>query len=179
MEIFRMWQLLANNSKVLLGPRHKNAPLVNMSTYGLHKNSSLFSFLCFFVCRGVAIAQSVERRLRAGRPGFDSRQEYDFSLGLTQPPIQWVPGALSPGVKRPGRESDHSPATNAKVKNGGAIPPLLHMFSWRHFQLIKHRDNFTFVCRCVIWRSMYNCTLTYFAAANYIVSHAKKRLGIS
>jgi hypothetical protein len=31
------------------------------------------------------------------------------ALGPTQPPIQWVPGALSLGVKRPGREADHSP----------------------------------------------------------------------
>jgi len=23
-------------------------------------------------------------------------------------PMQWVPGALSPGVKRPGREADHT-----------------------------------------------------------------------
>jgi hypothetical protein len=30
----------------------------------------------------------------------------------TQPRIQCVPGALSPGVKRPGREADHSPPTN-------------------------------------------------------------------
>jgi hypothetical protein len=29
--------------------------------------------------------------------------------------IQWVPGALSLGVKRPGRESDHSPPSNADV----------------------------------------------------------------
>jgi hypothetical protein len=29
---------------------------------------------------------------------------------------QWVPGALSPVVKRPGRESDHSPAASAEVK---------------------------------------------------------------
>jgi hypothetical protein len=36
-------------------------------------------------------------------------------LGPTQPPIQWVPGALSPGVKRQGREADHSPLTNAEV----------------------------------------------------------------
>jgi hypothetical protein len=33
----------------------------------------------------------------------------------TQPPIQWVPGALSAGVKRPGREVDHSPPTSAEV----------------------------------------------------------------
>jgi hypothetical protein len=37
-------------------------------------------------------------------------------LGSTQPPIQWVLGALSPGVKRPGREADHSPPTSAEVK---------------------------------------------------------------
>jgi hypothetical protein len=38
------------------------------------------------------------------------------SLGSTQPPIQWVPGALSTGVNRPGREADHSPPTSAEVK---------------------------------------------------------------
>jgi hypothetical protein len=27
--------------------------------------------------------------------------------GCTQPPIQWVPKALSPGVMWPGREADH------------------------------------------------------------------------
>jgi hypothetical protein len=30
-----------------------------------------------------------------------------LALGPTQPPIQWAPGALSPGVKRPGREADN------------------------------------------------------------------------
>jgi hypothetical protein len=38
-------------------------------------------------------------------------------LGPTQPPIQCVQGALSPGIKRPGREADHSPPSNAEVKN--------------------------------------------------------------
>jgi hypothetical protein len=33
------------------------------------------------------------------------------ALGHTQPPIQWVPG-----VKRPGREADHSPPATAEVK---------------------------------------------------------------
>jgi hypothetical protein len=37
-------------------------------------------------------------------------------LGLTQPPIQWILGALSPRVKRPGREVDNSPSTSAEVK---------------------------------------------------------------
>jgi hypothetical protein len=55
---------------------------------------------------------SIETGLRAGQAGFDSRQR------PTQPLIQWVPGAPSPEVKRPGREADHSPPYNAEVKNG-------------------------------------------------------------
>jgi hypothetical protein len=38
------------------------------------------------------------------------------ALGPTQPPIQWVPGALSLGVKRSEREADHSPPFSAEVK---------------------------------------------------------------
>jgi hypothetical protein len=38
------------------------------------------------------------------------------ALGPTQPPIQWISEALSPGIKRPGREDDHSPPTSAEVK---------------------------------------------------------------
>jgi hypothetical protein len=46
---------------------------------------------------------------------------YHFSLKVLvfhrmQLPIQWVPGALSLGVKRPAREADHSPPSSAKVK---------------------------------------------------------------
>jgi hypothetical protein len=29
-----------------------------------------------------------------------------------------------PGAKRQGREANHSPPSNAEVKNGGAVPPL-------------------------------------------------------
>jgi hypothetical protein len=62
---------------------------------------------------------------KIGVLGFDSRQGLGIfffttasrtALGLTQPPIQWVPGALSLGIKRPGREADHSPPSNAEVK---------------------------------------------------------------
>jgi hypothetical protein len=37
-------------------------------------------------------------------------------LGFTQVPIQCVPRALSQGVRRPGREADHSPPASAEVK---------------------------------------------------------------
>jgi hypothetical protein len=60
----------------------------------------------------------------------DSRQGYGIflystssrpALGSTQPPIQWTLGALSPGLKLPVREADHSAPSSAEVKNGGAI----------------------------------------------------------
>jgi hypothetical protein len=63
--------------------------------------------------------------LTIGVLGFDSRRELGIflfttvsktALGPTQPPIQWVLGALSLGQKRPGREADHSPPSSAEVK---------------------------------------------------------------
>jgi hypothetical protein len=39
------------------------------------------------------------------------------------------PSLLSPGVRWPGRDADHSPASSTEVKNGGVIIPLLHTFS--------------------------------------------------
>jgi hypothetical protein len=46
-----------------------------------------------------------------------------MALGPTQPPIQWVLGALSLGVKQPGSEADHSPPSSAKVKNVWSYTP--------------------------------------------------------
>jgi hypothetical protein len=66
------------------------------------------------------------------------------ALRATQPPIQWEPGALILGVKRPGREADPSPPT-AEVKE--CVELHLHSPntpSWRVAQL-KHRVNFTLV----------------------------------
>jgi hypothetical protein len=51
------------------------------------------------------------------------------ALGPTQSAIQWVPEVLTPRVKLPGREADHSPQSSAEVKN--AIPPLPKSSSWR------------------------------------------------
>jgi hypothetical protein len=40
------------------------------------------------------------------------------ALRLIWPPIQWVPGSLSLGVKRPGHEADHSPPSSAENHRG-------------------------------------------------------------
>jgi hypothetical protein len=48
------------------------------------------------------------------------------ALGTTQLPIQWVPEALSLGVKRPGSETDHSPPPSAEVMrlSCASTPPI-------------------------------------------------------
>jgi hypothetical protein len=45
------------------------------------------------------------------------------AMGPTQPPFQWVPGALSPEIKRSVREPDHSPPYSAELRMRGAIHP--------------------------------------------------------
>jgi hypothetical protein len=52
------------------------------------------------------------------------------ALGSTQPPIKWVPGALSRVVKRQGREADHSSPTSAEIKKMWiytSTPPYVFM----------------------------------------------------
>jgi hypothetical protein len=52
------------------------------------------------------------------------------ALGRTQSPSQWVLGALSPGLKRQGREADHSSPSSAEVRSDGSIPSLPYISSW-------------------------------------------------
>jgi hypothetical protein len=104
-----------------------------------------FSEICLFnfIMRAM-IAQSVKRWATGwtiGVLGFDSLRGLGIflfttasrtALGPTQPPIQWVPGALSQGLKRPGREADHSPPSTAEVKE--SVELYLHSPStpsWR------------------------------------------------
>jgi hypothetical protein len=75
--------------------------------------------------RGVGIRVPVGSRI------FTSPCRPDQLGRPTQPLNQWVPGALSPGAKRPGCEAYHSPPTSAEVKKGECIHPFPHTPSWR------------------------------------------------
>jgi hypothetical protein len=82
--------------------------------------------------------------------GFDSRRGlgiYLFTtasraaLGPTQLPVQLVPRAPSLGVKRPGREADDSPPSNAEVKN---VWSYISTPQYVFMALVKYKDNFTY-----------------------------------
>jgi hypothetical protein len=51
-------------------------------------------------------------------------------MGSTQPTIQWVAGALSPGVKRQGRDADHSLTASTEIKKSLIYTSAPHTPSW-------------------------------------------------
>jgi hypothetical protein len=92
-----------------------------------------------------------------------------------RPPIQWVPGALFLGVKRPRRETDHSSPSSVEVKEW--VELYLHSSntpSWSGAQF-KHRDNFTFnfylLSRGKKWRSGRAMCLTHQTERNVFGVH--------
>jgi hypothetical protein len=116
-------------------------------------------------CRDTSVGIATSYGLRATGPGFDSWLGQEIFLYfiasrsilvVTQPPVQWVPGTVTPrgvgvgvGVKGPGCRADHPLARNTEVKTGGVIPPVpvrLHgvdnftaflfllVVDWRHYR---------------------------------------------
>jgi hypothetical protein len=94
--------------------------------------------IIIFIEPSIVFRVGIATGLWAEHPRFDSQHGKVFlfftasrpTLGPTQSPIQWVQGVISPGVKRPGCEADHSPPSSIRDKNGGVIPPLSCMSSW-------------------------------------------------
>jgi hypothetical protein len=83
-------------------------------------------------------------RFPAGAGNFFLHRRVRNGSGAHPASYQWVSGTLSLGVKRPGREADHSPPPSADVKEW--VELYLHSPStppWRGAKL-NHRDNFTF-----------------------------------
>jgi hypothetical protein len=115
------------------------------------KNIALKTFIQIYACdrswdRVVSIATGY--RLDDGSE-FESRQGQEFSLlqvvqtspGAHPASYPMIPGALSPGVERPGHKADHSPPASAEVKKMWlytSTPPYAFMV----WCLIKHRDDF-------------------------------------
>jgi hypothetical protein len=67
-------------------------------------------------------------RFPAGVRIFSSSYRQDEPWGPTKPAIQWVPEAIFPGIKRPGREVNQSPPSSVEVMNDEVISPIPHAF---------------------------------------------------
>jgi hypothetical protein len=118
--------------------------------------SLLFMLINVSIWCKVGIAQWYSSGLRAGWSGVrvSVRAMINFfllvimsrpAMGSTQSPTQWVPGALSWGVKRPGRAAHYSLPSSTEVRMRGAMPSFLQCLHGFLLSLKKkHRDNFTF-----------------------------------
>jgi hypothetical protein len=111
----------------------------NNAVYICFRNSRITSNLSSSKMRvrtgdsAVGIATGWRQRGRSSSPGRVKNFLFSTStrlvLGPTQPPIQPIPGVLSPEVKRPEREEDSSP-TSAEVKKTWIYtsgPPYIFM----------------------------------------------------
>jgi hypothetical protein len=78
-----------------------------------------------------------------------------LTLGPTQPPIQWVPAALSMEVKRPQREANHPPPCSAEVNN-----------AWSYTSAPQYAF--------MVWRSVKKSTGTTLPFTSYCIVLGKK-----
>jgi hypothetical protein len=114
-----------------------NTPFVAKTNHRKHISRKIF--LNGFSNPGYRVAQSVQwldyglddqdSILGGGKGGisFLFATASRSALGPTQPPIQWVPGAISLGVKRPGCKTNHSPKSNAEVTNVWSYTSIPHI----------------------------------------------------
>lgn len=97
-------------------------PLVSNSHIGIVEFIVYYSGeLLLFIDGGIVV------QLPAEAPDFFSSEISTMVLGLIHPSIQWVPWALSLGVKQPGHDTDHSLPCSADLRIYGTIDPLPHM----------------------------------------------------
>jgi hypothetical protein len=83
-------------------------------------------------------------RFPTGSGNFSLHHRVQNGSGAHQPPYPIGNGAVSLGVKRPGRETDHSPSSSAEVKE--YLELCLHSPIRLHgVALIKNRDIFNFI----------------------------------
>jgi hypothetical protein len=101
-----------------------SARLFFPSSYDLKKKKCFTAYFVIFLkynsVAGIGAGYKLDDRevggqVPAGSKNFLFSTSSRPALESTQPPIQWVLGPFSPGVKRQGCEADHSPAANAEV----------------------------------------------------------------
>jgi hypothetical protein len=82
---------------------------VHVPLFSYSKHSDEIIYIYIYMSRVAQPVQCLTTGWTTGRSGFDPRQGQRIfplasvsrpALGPTQPPVKWVPGVLSPGLKR-------------------------------------------------------------------------------
>jgi hypothetical protein len=117
-----------DNNRILADSVFVTAYIVNISSSFLGRTRSRGTSIGIAAGYGLDGQGSITGR---GKGLFSPLQSPHLLCGPTEPLIRWVPRAISPELKRPRREADHSPPFNTQVKKVGAIRPLPHTSTWR------------------------------------------------
>jgi hypothetical protein len=115
-------------------PQIRLGPFLSTS-FPTHYSPSYYRWLsrdsAFGIATGYGLdARGVGVRVSGGEIVFPLSHVVQTCSEAHRPPIQWLPGALSSGVERPGREADNSPATSAEFQKMWiytATPPYAFM----------------------------------------------------
>jgi hypothetical protein len=123
--------------------------------------------LCFILSScirsGTVITQWYSAGLRAGWSGiwvpaetenFSLYHRVQTSSGPTQSPIQWVPGALSLRIKRPGIKLTTHLHLVLRSRIRGTIPPFPQYTFIVWCSVEKHMDNFTLPYRTIPYHTI-------------------------
>jgi hypothetical protein len=79
------------------------------------------------------------------------------ALRPTQPFVQWVPETLSPVIKRPGHELNHSPQLVLRLRMGGAtLLPALHKKCTNPRCQVTWATKYCTVAPYICWSSVQN-----------------------
>jgi hypothetical protein len=88
---------------------------------------------------------------------FISPQGARVALWPTQPPVLWIPGDRSLGVKWPMQEADHSPPSSADGKNEWSYKPLLNAHAQGQLNLFLLQECTN--TRCLVIQVTECCTV--------------------
>jgi hypothetical protein len=109
------------HKRSLLDPILSQLNPITIPTLSFFKTILILSYNSLDSSVGIALGYGLDDRgsrvrFPAGAGSFLFTTASRTALGPTQPLIQWVPGAHSMGVKRPGRGADNSPLSGTEVK---------------------------------------------------------------
>jgi hypothetical protein len=103
--------------------------------------SSSFTLISLMLSKP-CIRESIMLGYKIGGSSPSRGWEFSSSMEPTHPPIQWVQGALSLGIKWLGCEADHLLPSSSKVKE--CMELYLHSPKYTFMVWCsKHRNNFT------------------------------------
>jgi hypothetical protein len=89
---------------------------------------------------------------------------------ISKPPIQWVQGVVSLGLKRLGREADRSRPSSADVKECVELTSTLqYVFMARY--LVRHMSNFTLSIYGVVHMIVHMKYFVYSSQSLALTSH--------